>query len=79
MSAQHRAVDIINERGLHARASHKFVLKVQEYDATIRVEKDGMTVGGTSIMGLMMLPLAKVQPSIFIQRVFKQKKHLKRS
>lgn len=55
MSVHHRCLEIINERGLHARASHKFVLKVQEFDATIRVEKDGMIVGGTSIMGLMML------------------------
>lgn len=55
MSVKHRALEIINERGLHARASHKFVLKAQEYDAEIRVEKDGMTVGGSSIMGLMML------------------------
>ncbi len=55
MSVQHAVLEIINERGLHARASHKFVLKAQEFNATIRVEKDGMTVGGTSIMGLMML------------------------
>lgn len=46
---------IINKRGLHARASAKFVQTVEGYDAEIRVSKDGMTVGGTSIMGLMML------------------------
>ncbi|KQY25816.1 HPr family phosphocarrier protein [Rhizobium sp. Root482] len=46
---------IINKRGLHARASAKFVQTVEAYDAEIRVTKDGMTVGGTSIMGLMML------------------------
>ncbi|MCE3590094.1 HPr family phosphocarrier protein [Escherichia coli] len=47
--------EIINRRGLHARASAKFVQLVDGYDAQVRVEKDGMTVGGTSIMGLMML------------------------
>ena len=46
---------IINKRGLHARASAKFVQLVGSYDATVEVEKDGMSVGGTSIMGLMML------------------------
>jgi phosphocarrier protein len=46
---------IINKRGLHARASAKFVQTVEVFDADIRVSKDGMTVGGTSIMGLMML------------------------
>ena len=47
--------EIINRRGLHARASAKFVQLVDGYDAHVRVEKDGMIVGGTSIMGLMML------------------------
>ena len=46
---------IINKRGLHARASAKFVQTVEVFDADVRVSKDGMTVGGTSIMGLMML------------------------
>jgi len=46
---------IINKRGLHARASAKFVQMVDGYDAEVTVSKDGMTVGGTSIMGLMML------------------------
>ena len=50
-----RELLIINKRGLHARASAKFVQTVDGYDATITVSKDGMTVGGTSIMGLMML------------------------
>jgi phosphocarrier protein HPr len=47
--------EIVNRRGLHARASAKFVQLVDGFDAHVRVEKDGMTVGGTSIMGLMML------------------------
>ncbi|MFJ6324611.1 MULTISPECIES: HPr family phosphocarrier protein [unclassified Rhizobium] len=46
---------IVNKRGLHARASAKFVQTVEAYDAAITVSKDGTTVGGTSIMGLMML------------------------
>ena len=46
---------IVNQRGLHARASAKFVQLADSYDAAITVEKDGMKVGGTSIMGLMML------------------------
>ncbi len=50
-----RELLIVNKRGLHARASAKFVQMVEGYDAEISVSKDGMTVGGTSIMGLMML------------------------
>lgn len=50
-----RQLMIVNKRGLHARASAKFVQLVSGYDAAVEVEKDGVTVGGTSIMGLMML------------------------
>nr|WP_272213393.1 HPr family phosphocarrier protein [Marinicella sp. W31]MDC2879346.1 HPr family phosphocarrier protein [Marinicella sp. W31] len=50
-----RTFTIVNRRGLHARASAKFVQTVEKIDASVRVTKDGMTVGGTSIMGLMML------------------------
>ena len=50
-----RELLIVNKRGLHARASAKFVQTVETFDAEIHVSKDGMTVGGTSIMGLMML------------------------
>ena len=46
---------IVNTKGLHARASAKFVQLVGSFQAEIRVEKDGVSVGGTSIMGLMML------------------------
>ena len=59
MSAAERAVTIVNERGLHARASAKFVNLASEIDARIEVEKDGNRVCGTSIMGLMMLGAAK--------------------
>jgi phosphocarrier protein len=50
-----RRMAIVNKRGLHARASARFVETVASFDAAIEVEKDGITVGGTSIMGLMML------------------------
>ena len=55
MTSLSRELLIINKRGLHARASAKFVQMVENFDATITVSKDGMTVGGNSIMGLMML------------------------
>jgi phosphocarrier protein len=55
MTSLSRELLIINKRGLHARASAKFVQTVETFDASITVSKDGMTVGGTSIMGLMML------------------------
>lgn len=50
-----RTVRIVNTKGLHARASAKFVQCAGKYDAVITVHKDGHTVTGTSIMGLMML------------------------
>ncbi len=46
-------------RGLHARASAKFVQCAQGHDAAVTVSKDGHIVGGTSIMGLMMLAASK--------------------
>jgi phosphocarrier protein len=53
-----RTVAITNKRGLHARASAKFVTLASELEAESRVEKDGHSVVGTSIMGLMMLGAA---------------------
>jgi phosphocarrier protein len=50
-----RTVEIINIRGLHARASAKFVKLASGFDAEVRVSKDGQTVDARSIMGLMML------------------------
>ena len=50
-----RDITIVNQRGLHARASAKFVQVASSYEADVNVEKDGIRVGGTSIMGLMML------------------------
>lgn len=58
MSRVSREVRITNQRGLHARASAKFVNLASEIGAAIAVEKDGNTVCGTSIMGLMMLGAA---------------------
>ncbi|MFL6727530.1 MAG: HPr family phosphocarrier protein [Sphingomicrobium sp.] len=55
MTAVSRQVEITNKRGLHARASAKFVNLASQIDAKIEVEKDGNRVCGTSIMGLMML------------------------
>jgi phosphocarrier protein HPr len=55
-SLKPEAVVIIrNLKGLHARASAKFVKCAESYDATVTVTRDGHSVGGTSIMGLMML------------------------
>ena len=50
-----REIPIINKRGLHARASAKFVKMVEQFDAEVLVTRGSETVGGTSIMGLMML------------------------
>ncbi|MDQ3144058.1 MAG: HPr family phosphocarrier protein [Pseudomonadota bacterium] len=58
MSAQSRTLEITNRRGLHARASAKFVNLATNLAATVEVEKDGNRVCGTSIMGLMMLGAA---------------------
>lgn len=54
-----RQLRIVNEKGLHARASAKFVECVEGYDAQAEVTKDGMTVSGNSIMGLLMLGAAR--------------------
>ena len=59
MTAVAREVRIVNQRGLHARASAKFVNLAAQLNAAIDVEKDGNRVCGTSIMGLMMLGAAK--------------------
>lgn len=58
MTALSQEVAITNKRGLHARASAKFVNLASELPAKIEVEKDGNRVCGTSIMGLMMLGAA---------------------
>mgnify|MGYP002402734811 CR=1 FL=1 len=55
VGAVSRELPIINKRGLHARASAKFVQMVERFNAEVWVTKGDETVGGTSIMGLMML------------------------
>ena len=54
-----RQLRIVNEKGLHARASAKFVECVEGYDAQAEVTKEGRTVSGDSIMGLLMLGAAR--------------------
>lgn len=54
-----RTLEIINEKGLHARASAKFVETVEKFDARAAVTRDGMSAGGDSIMGLLMLAAAR--------------------
>jgi len=54
-----RILKIGNEKGLHARASAKFVEVVEQFDASAEVEKDGMSVSGDSIMGLLMLAASR--------------------
>ena len=54
-----RTFRIVNEKGLHARASAKFVEVVERFDAQAQVRKDGMSVSGDSIMGLLMLAASR--------------------
>ena len=55
----HRTLHIVNEKGLHARASAKLVEVVEGFDATAEVSRDGMSSSGDSIMGLLMLAASK--------------------
>ena len=59
MAGVTRTLTIVNEKGLHARASAKFVETVEAHDARARVTRDGQTVSGDSIMGLLMLAAAR--------------------
>ena len=54
-----KTLRIINEKGLHARASARFVEVVEAHDAMAEVSKDGMSVAGDSIMGLLMLAASR--------------------
>lgn len=54
-----RILNIINEKGLHARASAKLVEVVENFDASAEVSRDGMSASGDSIMGLLMLAASK--------------------
>ena len=66
-----REVRIVNKKGLHARASAKFVQTAEQFNAAIIVTRGNETVGGTSIMGLMMLAAA-TGSTITIQATGKQ-------
>lgn len=66
---------IINEKGLHARASAKFVELVEAFDAKAEVSKDGMSVAGDSIMGLLMLAASR-GTSIEVQTSGRQEQEL---
>lgn len=55
----HRTLTIVNEKGLHARASAKLVEVVEGFDATAEVCRDGLSASGDSIMGLLMLAASK--------------------
>ena len=54
-----RRLDIVNRKGLHARASAKFVETVERHNASAQVSRDGQTVTGESIMGLLLLAAAQ--------------------
>ena len=54
-----RTLEIVNEKGLHARASAKLVEVVEQHDATAQVSRDGLSASGDSIMGLLMLAASK--------------------
>ena len=54
-----QSITIVNKLGLHARAAAKFVMTASEFDSNIQVTRNGRTVNGKSIMGLMMLAAAK--------------------
>lgn len=66
MTALTREINITNQRGLHARASAKFVKCAEGFNAEVMVSKDGQSVPGTSIMGLMMLA-ASIGTSIVVE------------
>ena len=66
MATISKELAIMNQRGLHARASAKFVKCAEGFDANITVSKDGQTVPATSIMGLMMLA-ASIGTSVMVE------------
>lgn len=58
-TAVQRTLKIVNEKGLHARASAKLVELVERFDAEAEVSREGLSAGGDSIMGLLMLAASK--------------------
>jgi len=63
-----RSYEIVNKLGLHARAAAQFVKTASAYDAELTISKDGQTVNGKSIMGIMMLAAGSARPSIWRPR-----------
>ena len=59
MSISSHVFKILNDKGLHARASDRFVEVVEKFEAEVSVEKDGLEASGSSIMGLLMLAASK--------------------
>ena len=59
MSISSHVFTIINDKGLHARASARFVEVVERFESEVTVEKDGLEASGSSIMGLLMLAASK--------------------
>ena len=59
MSISSHVFTIINDKGLHARASARFVEVVERFESEVTVEKDGLKASGSSIMGLLMLAASK--------------------
>ena len=59
MSISSHVFKIINDKGLHARASARFVEVVERFESEVTVEKDGLEASGSSIMGLLMLAASK--------------------
>ena len=59
MSISSHVFTIINDKGLHARASARFVEVVEKFESEVTVEKDGFEASGSSIMGLLMLVASK--------------------
>ena len=59
MSISSHLFTIINDKGLHARASARFVEVVERFESEVTVEKDGLEASGNSIMGLLMLAASK--------------------
>ena len=59
MAKSSQVFTIINDKGLHARASARFVEVVEKFESEVTVEKDGLEASGSSIMGLLMLAASK--------------------
>lgn len=55
----HKRLEIMNEKGLHARASARLVETVEQFDARAEISRDGMSASGDSIMGLLMLAASR--------------------